>query len=129
MKQTILIVDDEPDIVKTVKDLLYSEGFEVLTAPNGKEGIVEAKESHPDLILLDVMMPKMDGFETLKRLKKDPLTLDIPIFMLTVRGTPKDVQQGIRHYAEKYITKPFDPEKLIHEIKHSLMVRANRNSS
>jgi DNA-binding response OmpR family regulator len=126
MKQTILVVDDEPHILKTIADLLMSEGFSVLVAVDGKEGLLAAREKQPDLILLDVMMPKLDGFQVLKRLKKDPLTLDIPVIMLTVRGASKDVQEGIQFYAEKYITKPFDPERLLHEIKHSLMARPTK---
>jgi len=69
------------------------------------------------------MMPKMNGFEVLQKLKKDPKTMDIPVIMLTVRSAAPDIQQGIQLYAEKYVTKPFEPDLLLREIEHSLAIR------
>jgi len=119
----ILVADDEPDILTTLEDLLTQEGYVVLKAADGKKAVEEAKKMIPDLIVLDVMMPKMNGFEVLERLKKDEKTMDIPVIMLTVRSASKDVEQGIQLYAEKYVTKPFEPDMLLKEIAHSLSIR------
>ncbi len=119
----ILIVDDEPHILRTLEDLLVAEGYIIYKASDGKRGLEQAESMLPDLIVLDVMMPKMDGFEVLKRLKKSSKTMDIPIIMLTVKSTTQDVEQGIRLYAEKYISKPFNSEFLIQEIEKSLAIR------
>ncbi len=119
----VLIVDDEPHILRTLEDLLVAEGYIIYKASDGKKAIEQAEAMLPDLIVLDVMMPKMDGFEVLKRLKKSNKTMDIPIIMLTVKSTTQDVEQGIRLYAEKYISKPFNSEFLIQEIEKSLAIR------
>ncbi|HNV86091.1 MAG TPA: response regulator [Candidatus Omnitrophota bacterium] len=119
----ILVADDEPHIMMTLEDLLTQEGYVVLKASDGKKAFDEARKMVPDLIVLDVMMPKMNGFEVLQKLKKEPKTMDIPVIMLTVRSAAPDVQQGIQLYAEKYVTKPFEPELLLKEIEHSLAIR------
>lgn len=121
----ILVVDDEPHIVRTLEDLLSAEGYVVYKAMDGKKALELAEENIPDLILLDVMMPKFDGFEVLRRLKKSDSTMDIPIIMLTVKSTSRDVEEGIQLYAEKYITKPFDSDFLLAEIERSLLFRDN----
>lgn len=119
----ILIVDDEPHILRTLEDLLAAEGYIIYKASDGKKAVEQAEAVLPDLVILDVMMPKMDGFEVLKRLKKNESTMDIPIIMLTVKSTVQDVEQGIKLYAEKYISKPFNSESLIKEIEKSLAIR------
>ena len=119
----ILIVDDEPHILRTLEDLLAAEGYIVYKAADGKKALEQADAMLPDLIILDVMMPKLDGFEVLKRLKKSDKTMDIPIIMLTVKSTAQDIEQGIRLYAEKYISKPFNSEFLLREIEKSLSIR------
>lgn len=119
----ILVADDEPHILMTLEDLLTQEGYIVIKASDGKKAVEEARKMLPDLIVLDVMMPKMNGFEVLERLKKDPKTMDVPVIMLTVRSASKDMEQGIQLYAEKYVTKPFEPELLLKEIEHSLSIR------
>lgn len=121
----ILIVDDEPHILRTLEDLLAAEGYIVFKAADGKKALEQADAMLPDLIILDVMMPKLDGFEVLKRLKKSDKTMDIPIIMLTVKSTTQDVEQGIRLYAEKYISKPFNSEFLLREIEKSLSMRGS----
>lgn len=85
----ILLVDDEPDIISLYSAVLQREGHDVITAENGAEGVVMAKERHPDLILLDLKMPVMDGVETLAKLKEDPTTKDIKVVFLTAFGDPK----------------------------------------
>ncbi|OGW69187.1 MAG: hypothetical protein A2036_04005 [Omnitrophica bacterium GWA2_50_21] len=121
----ILIVDDEPHILRTLEDLLAAEGYIVYKAADGKKALEQADAMLPDLIILDVMMPKLDGFEVLKRLKKSDKTMDIPIIMLTVKSTAQDIEQGIRLYAEKYISKPFNSEFLLREIEKSLSIRGS----
>lgn len=119
----ILIVDDEPHIVRTLEDLLTAEGYIVYKALDGKRALEQVEAMSPDLVVLDVMMPKMDGFEVLRRLKKNKSTMDIPIIMLTVKSTSADIEEGITLYAEKYLTKPFNSEVLLQEIEKSLAMR------
>ncbi len=119
MSKKILVVDDEESIRELTKDLLESRGYEVLTAPDGKKGVELAKSKKPDLILMDVNMPKMDGFKALEEIKKDKKTMFIPVFMLTTRQAEDDIQQGMENYADKYLPKPFTSEKLMHEIEQT----------
>lgn len=119
----LLIADDEPHILRTLDDLLTAEGYIIFKATDGKKALEQAESAFPDLIILDVMMPKMDGFEVLKRLKKNPRTMDIPVIMLTVKSTSHDIEEGIKLYAEKYITKPFSSDALLQEIEKSLSIR------
>ncbi len=119
-KKKILIVDDEEMIRELTKDLLEAQGFEAITAADGKKGVDMAKSKKPDLILMDVNMPKMNGFQALEEIKKDKKTMFIPVFMLTTRNSEEDIQTGMEHYADKYLPKPFTPEKLIFEIRQTL---------
>jgi DNA-binding response OmpR family regulator len=119
----ILVVDDEEMIRELAKDYLESKGYDVLTAADGKKGLQEAKSKKPDLIILDVNMPKMNGFQVLDELKKDRHTMDIPVFMLTTRKSDEDIRQGMEHMADKYLPKPFMPETLLDEIRKTLAVR------
>lgn len=119
----LLVADDEPHILRTLDDLLTAEGYIIFKATDGKKALEQAESAFPDLIILDVMMPKMDGFEVLKRLKKNPRTMDIPVIMLTVKSTSHDIEEGIKLYAEKYITKPFSSDALLQEIEKSLSIR------
>ncbi|ADE36345.1 response regulator [Methanohalophilus mahii] len=111
-RQTILIIDDEPDAIIAAKRALQSEGYNVIEAYNGKTGLEAIEEKTPDLILLDVMMPDMDGFEICKQLKKDELYNHIPIIMLTAKGEVDDRIEGIETGADDYITKPFNLREL-----------------
>ncbi|GBC98139.1 Alkaline phosphatase synthesis transcriptional regulatory protein PhoP [bacterium HR17] len=116
-KKRVLVVDDERHIVRLVQVNLERQGYEVLTAYDGVECLEKAKAEKPDLIVLDVMMPRMDGFEALQRLKSDPETNHIPVIMLTARAQDRDVLQGYTYGADLYLTKPFSPLELISLVK------------
>ena len=109
---TILLIDDEPDILKTLGRRLEQEGFAVLTANSGEAGLRIAQERQPDLVLLDIMMPKMKGRDVCARLKADELTADIPVIFLTALGLPDHVKAGLDSGAEDYLVKPCDPREL-----------------
>jgi DNA-binding response OmpR family regulator len=104
----ILIVDDEKDIVETLAFMLKQKGFETITAYDGEEGLKLAKEENPDLIILDVMMPKINGYKICRLLKFDSKYKNIPIIMVTARGQAQDVAIGEETGADEYITKPFE---------------------
>ena len=112
MAAKILVVDDEPSIVKLVEAALSSRGYEIFKAYDGQEAIVEAKLHKPDLILLDVMMPHMDGKEARKRLLADPATKDIPVVHLTAVGDFDQQREALADGATDYIVKPFSPSEL-----------------
>ena len=113
----MLIVDDELDTLIPLKRTLEAEDYQVLEASNGMEAIEKTRSEHPDLILLDLMMPGMDGIEVCKVLKEDPSTNDIPILMLTAKGDVEDKIGGIETGADDYVTKPFDLGELKARIK------------
>lgn len=119
-KKKILVVEDEPHIVKLVSFILESNGYEVIQAFVGTEGIEKAKKEKPHLIVLDIMMPGMDGFEVAKVLTKDPTTNFIPILMLSSKAQFEDKMTGIDAGALDYITKPFEKEELLQKIKECL---------
>jgi two-component system alkaline phosphatase synthesis response regulator PhoP len=121
-KKTILLVDDDPGFVEAVKVVLAGAGYAVETALDGNEGGMKAAECHPDLIILDVMMPGKDGFELCSELKKDPARSDIPVIMLTAVGEniPRSrysVSDGMSLEAEDYIPKPVMPDVLLDRIR------------
>lgn len=118
--QTILVVDDEQDLLDLIEYNLKKEGFKVLKAENGYEGIQLAKSENPDLVLLDIMMPKMGGLEVCEFIRKDPATKKIPIIFLTARGDEKTEIEGLDRGADDYITKPISTTKLISRIKAAL---------
>ena len=111
----ILIVDDEPHLVKLVKLRLEANGYEVATALNGLEGLKEAEENHPDLIIVDVMMPKMDGYTFVKNIRVRDELKAIPIIVLTVKNKLENLfkAEGVKDY----IVKPFDAENLLEKVK------------
>src|SRR5438128_640445 len=108
----VLLADDEEDIKAIVKLYLESRGYEVITAFDGLDAISLAETSKPDIILLDVMMPVMDGFEVARKLKSNPKTHDIPIVMLSAASTSESIRRGLEAGARDYIVKPFEPQKL-----------------
>lgn len=108
----ILFVDDEPVIVKIMKSRLQANHFEVETAFNGKEALELARNSSPDLILLDIFMPGMDGYDVCRSLKKDPLTCHIPVILFTASQEDKFIERGLHAGAEEVINKPFVAELL-----------------
>jgi len=117
MARKILTCDDEKHIVRLIQVNLERQGYEVITAYNGVECLEKVKEDRPDLIVLDVMMPEMTGFEVLETLKKDPETENIPVIMLTARAQDSDVLRGWQSGVECYLTKPFNPMELIAFVK------------
>ena len=119
-KPRILVADDDPVIVRLLDVNFRLEGYEVDTAADGNEALAQAKEKHPDLILLDVMMPGVDGWETCRRLKEDPATADIPVVFLSARAQDEDRRKGEALGVVEYVTKPFDPTDLVELIGRSL---------
>ncbi len=115
-KGKILVVDDEVYIVHILDFSLGMEGYEVVTALDGEEALAKSLEHKPDLIVLDIMMPKMDGYEVCKRLKADDATRGIPVILLSAKGRNVDQKMGFEAGAEDYITKPFSPRKLAERI-------------
>jgi DNA-binding response OmpR family regulator len=120
MPRKILVVDDEPDAVELIEFNLRAEGFAVSSAADGAEAVQKARTSLPDLIVLDVMLPELDGLEVCKILRNDPRTAAIPIIMLTARAAELDRVLGLELGADDYITKPFSPRELILRIKKQL---------
>jgi DNA-binding response OmpR family regulator len=122
----VLTVDDEPDVRRLIEVKLKKAGFEVITAADGEEGIEKAKAENPDLILMDVMMPKMDGYTAVQKIKTemDPAPL---VMMLTAKGSEDDVMQGLVGGADDYIIKPFAPRELITRVKVAL-IKAGRKA-
>jgi two-component system alkaline phosphatase synthesis response regulator PhoP len=116
----ILVAEDEPDIRELLAFTLKYGGFDVVTAANGLEAVEQAKDSKPDMILLDVRMPRMTGYEACKVLKEKPETAGIPIVFLSAKGQEAEVDRGIEAGAIDYILKPFAPDTLITHIKKLL---------
>jgi len=112
-QKIVLVVDDEPGIVEIVQANLEAEGYAALGAENGVDGLRIIKESSPDLVILDVRMPEMNGWEVLERVESDPGTAGLPIVMLTVRSEQADFIKGLEKGAVEYVTKPFDPTRLM----------------
>jgi DNA-binding response OmpR family regulator len=117
---TILVVEDEPDMLKAIQLRLESIGFRVETALDGLEGLRKAREIRPNLIILDLMLPKMDGYRVCRMLKFDDKYRDIPIIMLTAKSTEQDKALGFDVGADSYITKPFRSKDLLEDIKNLL---------
>ena len=115
-KGKILVVDDEIYIVHILDFSLGIEGYEVMTALDGEQALAKVAQDRPDLIVLDIMMPKLDGYETCKALKQNPATHDIPVILLSAKGRNVDQKIGFEVGADDYITKPFSPRKLVERI-------------
>ncbi len=126
-KETILIVDDEEDIIELIKYNLKNEGYSILTALTGEQAIKIAKQSLPDLMVLDLMLPGIDGFEVTKYLKNNEQTRDMPIVMLTAKGEESDIVTGLELGANDYISKPFSPKVLVARIR--AIFRRHKNSN
>ena len=117
---SVLVVEDEEHIRNILKYNLNLDGFDVFVAENGRKGLELARGKKPDVILLDWMMPEMDGMEVLSQLKKDPKTHNIPVFMLTAKKKSCDVGQAICEGVDGYFTKPFDAVKLARTLRCKL---------
>ncbi len=119
----VLVVDDEPDAVELVSFNLKAAGYEVVTADDGNEAIKRARQHSPDLVLLDVMLPEVDGLEVCKLLRRDPVTSGVPIIMLTAKAAEIDRVLGLELGADDYMTKPFSPRELVLRVKNLLKRR------
>ncbi|HVS02588.1 MAG TPA: response regulator [Thermoanaerobaculia bacterium] len=110
---TILVIDDEPDLLRMLEVVLTGAGYTVLTAPSGMEGLVRAQAEQPQLVLLDIMMEGMDGWEVLKLLKLEESTRGIPVVILSARVEPRDKIRGLQEGAVDYVTKPFSVKRVL----------------
>jgi len=113
MARKILVVDDERHIVKLVEVNLKKHGYEVVTAYDGVEALEKVEAEKPDMLVLDVMMPRMNGFDVLKRLQANPHTQEIPVIMLTAKAQDADIFKGWQSGVSSYLTKPFNPRELL----------------
>jgi len=129
MKHKILVVDDEPDAVELAEFNLKAAGYDVITAANGEEALKKARSVLPNLIVLDLMLPEIDGLEVCKLLRRDPRTLGIPILMLTAKAAEIDRVLGLELGADDYVTKPFSPRELVLRIKRLLRSGAQPNET
>jgi len=120
MTKKILIADDEQNIVISIEFLLRREGFEVVVACDGEEALAKARAERPDLILLDVMMPKMNGFDVCQALRADPELAAMRILMLTAKGRETEVSKGLGLGADAYMTKPFSTKELVAQVRSLL---------
>jgi DNA-binding response OmpR family regulator len=116
-KYKILIIEDEPEIMELIELTLSSDEYELVQAVDGEQGLHMGTTVNPDLILLDIMLPKVDGYEICRRLKGNKKTAGIPVVMLTAFGQKREIEQGYKVKADDYIVKPFEPAKLRQRIK------------
>jgi two-component system alkaline phosphatase synthesis response regulator PhoP len=124
-RYAILVVDDEPDIVRLLATYLEQDGFAIRTAETGTQALASVKEDKPDLIILDLMLPDLDGFEVCRAIRTNPSTALIPILMLTARVEESDTLTGFEVGADDYVTKPFSPKPLVARVK-ALLRRTER---
>ncbi len=124
MQRTVLIIEDEKLIIVSTQMVLEAAGFRVESATNGEDGIAKAKSQSPDLILLDIMMPGIDGWETLTRLKRDAATANIPVVIFTAREHSRGHQKSAEMGAVDYFRKPFEPDELIELVEKHVGQRA-----
>ena len=120
MSKTILIVDDEPNIVLSVEYLMKREGYEVMTANDGQAALEMVSGTKPALLILDVMMPRKNGFEVCSEIRADPALSGLPILMLSAKGREAEVKKGLSLGADAYITKPFSTHDLVDKVKQLL---------
>jgi len=126
MTHDVLVVDDEPNIVLSLKFLISQQGYEVRTATNGEEALKALEEKVPDLILLDIMMPKPDGYEVCQKIRSTPEWKEIPVIMLTAKGRDVEKQKGMAMGADDYITKPFSTQELVVKVRSILKEKKGR---
>jgi DNA-binding response OmpR family regulator len=123
MAKRILIIEDDPAVLRATSYILEKEGYEVLTAMNGLEGLTKAKGENPDLLVLDVMLPGIDGFEICHRLRDEPQTAQLPILMLSAKGQAADKSMGLQVGANEYLTKPVERLVLLDKVKTLLAAK------
>ncbi len=121
---TILAIEDETAIRENIQEILELEGFDVLTAENGKIGVQLAQKYHPDLIICDVMMPELDGYDVLVTLRQNPNTIEIPFIFLSAKATTADFRKGMSLGADDYLTKPFTPR----ELREAISIRLEKQT-
>jgi CheY-like chemotaxis protein len=119
-KKRVLICDDDPVILRLLQVNLELEGYEVLLAHHGEEAIEVASQGNPDLIVLDIMMPRLDGYQTMQKLKAGESTSDIPVLFLSAKAQQSDIERGQEQGVAGYLTKPFDPSELLEVIENLL---------
>jgi DNA-binding response OmpR family regulator len=124
-KLTVLVIDDDPVILELLRVNFEIEGFDVICATDGEEGLQRAQSEHPDVVISDIMMPRRDGLQLLSELKRDPDTENLPVILLSAKAQKSEVQQGLDLGADDYITKPFDPLELIDRL-NAVMTRPRR---
>ncbi len=117
MTKKVLIADDEQNIVISLEFLLRREGFEVFVASDGEEALIKLRAEKPDLVLLDVMMPKMNGFDVCQAIRADPALADMRVLMLTAKGREAEVSKGLGMGADAYMTKPFSTKELVVQVR------------
>jgi two-component system phosphate regulon response regulator PhoB len=116
-REKILVIEDEPDILELIQYNLAREGYRVLPATDGEDGLRRAQQDAPDLVLLDLMLPGLDGLEVCRRLKQDPVTRAIPVLIVTAKGEETDVVLGLGVGADDYVAKPFSPRELLARVQ------------
>ena len=116
----ILVVDDEPVIVRLMEFILARQGYELLVAVDGEEALQKIRAHHPDLVLLDIMMPRIDGYEVARLLRADSETAGLPIIMLSAKAQKEDIRRGAEVGVDAYVTKPFSPEHLVQVVAEHL---------
>jgi DNA-binding response OmpR family regulator len=119
-RKRVLVVDDEIYIVHILEFTLTMEGYEVLTAADGEEALRKIEQDRPDLVVLDIMMPKLDGYEVCRRLRQDDEFRSLPVILLSAKGRPIDRETGLEVGADDYIVKPFSPRRLLEKIRELL---------
>ena len=119
-ERTVLVVDDDPVILRLLEVNFQMEGFEVLTAADGQEGVASAKANLPDLVVSDVMMPRVSGLELVEQLKADETTKAIPVILLSAKAQVDDIRAGLDAGADDYVTKPFEPLELVDRVNKLL---------
>jgi two-component system alkaline phosphatase synthesis response regulator PhoP len=120
MSKKVLIVDDEPNVAISVEFLMRQEGFEVLVAHDGEQGLARIRADRPDLVVLDIMMPKLDGFEVCRAVRADPALAGVRILMLSAKGRAAEIAKGLSLGADAYIPKPFSTRELVAKVKELL---------
>ena len=118
--KTVLVADDDPVILRLIQVNLELEGYDVFLAQNGEEAVELARAEKPDLVILDIMMPRLDGYQACERLKADDETRDIPVVFLSAKAQQSDIEKGKAFGVEEYLTKPFDPNDLVETVDRLL---------